>query len=406
MLEINSTSLYKSYFMRFIVILLGLPIAIFFESRAFVVGLIVACWVNWQLTNKSKTNKKHSFVLGLIVAFMAFVLAFVFKLNSSLGRLFIYKISFQLFEKNWLYGVGPGNFKSTYLFQQADYFAKGNFTENEQQLADNTFYAFNDYWQFIVETGVIGGVLLALVLFFIVNQIYIASKNQRFIVLKSIVTSLLVSIMIAAFFTHIFENKLYQYSTILAMMTLVLVNNLNKTYRNVYLVLVSVLFVWILSQSILKYQTETNYKKAMLLYMAGLKEDSLMELNIIRPIEDNKRAVLYLQLLLSNQYLTQENEIILLAKKYPNAQIYKLLGDYYATNRSYQKAANAYTLAINMVPNRFVPRQSLLQLYVSQNKLVEAVEVAEQIVKLKVKVSSNQVNAIKLEAVEFLKNYQ
>lgn len=58
------------------------------------------------------------------------------------------------------------------------------------------------------------------------------------------------------------------------------------------------------------YQINNNYKTALNLYIAGLKKECKIELQKITPIKDNKRAVLYLQILMSSYHLKYEKEIL------------------------------------------------------------------------------------------------
>lgn len=150
------------------------------------------------------------------------------------------------------------------------------------------------------------------------------------------------------------------------------------------------------------YQINNNYNTALNLYIAGLKKECKIELQKITPIKDNKRAVLYLQILMSSYHLSYEKEILKLIAQYPNANTYKMLGDFYLFNGKIKAAENAYLTAINMVPNRFLPRQSLLRLYISQKKDTEAEKVANKIISLSIKIGSSQVNSIKQEAIDFL----
>ncbi len=92
-------------------------------------------------------------LIFLLVGFSSVVLV---KRDSSLGRLLIYKISFDILKDNYIKGVGVGNYKILYGKYQIDYFKNGQYSTKELLLADNSVNAFNDYLQFFIETGLIG----------------------------------------------------------------------------------------------------------------------------------------------------------------------------------------------------------------------------------------------------------
>jgi tetratricopeptide (TPR) repeat protein len=151
------------------------------------------------------------------------------------------------------------------------------------------------------------------------------------------------------------------------------------------------------------YNVEKNYRNAINLYMAGYIKDAGIELQKTLSYDDEKSFVLYIQTLILSYQKDKEQEITKLVKKYPSETIYKMLGDYYSMNNQPDKAERAYITAINMVPNRYIPRKALLDLYIAQRKINEARVLAQKILSLAVKVDSYQVKKIKLEAVDFLK---
>lgn len=385
---------------RFAIVILGMPLAFSFEKRAFIFGLVVSALILWLVTRVVS----KSVIIGSIslISFLLFILTFLFKLDSTLGRLLIYKISFPIFKEHWLFGIGMGKFKQVYLFQQAAYFAQGTHTNKELLLADNTYYVFNDYWQFILENGMIGVIGLIALGYLLVKLISTTIKSNRNTVVNSNILLLLIMLIITAFFTSIFTKVIFQFIVVLCVLLLIIINGLQK---RIFIVLIlSLLLLNIMSKGIENYNIKKNYRNALNLYIAGLMEDCDTELRKIYPIKDNKRSVLYLQVLLSTFDIHKEQQILQLLKEHPHSHTYKLLGDYYIANHQFIKAEEAYLLSINMVPNRFVPRQSLLRLYVFQNKISEAIKVSKDILSLSVKVNSYQVEVIKLEATNFLRN--
>lgn len=384
----------------YVIGILGLLAAVYFQSRAFAFGFLFSTFTVYALSNKKSFKIIASSIFILSTALV--LLVFFIKSDSSLGRVLIYKVSIQIFQDNFLLGIGLGNFQEVYLYQQANYFSKEIYTNKELLLADNTHYAFNDYWQFIIEIGIVGFVIVG-VLFYLLGKLVLKSiRSKKHVWLTANVVSLLIAVLIAALFTHIFEQLQYQATVVLCITYLCLIN-IRKKWCNITILSISFLFLLAIGfKGMETYRINNNYNTALNLYIAGLKKECKIELQKITPIKDNKRAVLYLQILMSSYHLNYEKEILKLLAQYPNANTYKMLGDFYLFNGKIKAAENAYLTAINMVPNRFLPRQSLLRLYISQKKDTEAEKVANKIISLSIKIGSSQVNSIKQEAIDFL----
>lgn len=71
-----------------------------------------------------------------------------------------------MFKQNFFEGIGIGNFQVLYGHYQAAYFGAGQYSIKELLLADNTYYAFNDYFQLIIEIGIDGLIILILIVRF------------------------------------------------------------------------------------------------------------------------------------------------------------------------------------------------------------------------------------------------
>lgn len=376
---------------------IGLALAIYFQSRAFIFGFTLALLFVYVVLNK---KPKKSFLYASICAIiLLFTLIFCFKKNSSNGRILIYKVSTELLKENWLTGIGLGNFKTYYLPKQAHYFANHNYSPSEFLLADNTYYAFNDYYQFIIETGIIGVLIVVIFLFLIFKLIKKAVEITPINPVVIANCTLLIAILTAAFFSHVFEKLVFQvllFITVISLLYFVVLKN-SVAYKLLHLSAIIIVFAYITLQ-FKSFQLTKNYNKAITLYMVGYRHKSIIELKKIWPIADEKRLLLYTQLLLESFAITQEIEILTAMQKIPSASNYKLLGDYYLENKEFKKAETAYQTAIDMVPNRFIPRRSLYKLYLITNQKLKAVQAAKEIIAMPIKIPSYQIKKIKNEA--------
>lgn len=221
-----------------------------------------------------KTSKGIIFALVLFT----FSLAFIVKGDSTLGRILIYKVSLEMFLNNIWNGVGIGNFQIKYGLYQAKYFEKGFFTTKEFLLADNVFFAFNDYWQFIIETGLIGGLILTAFLFLISKLIIIELKANRHT--SRLLISILLMFTSAAFFTHVFEKPLFQFIMISILAWLVSINravNFGGKYRVLLFAFPSVICaVILLINYFVNFNDNLKLEKAQQLSLAGYHLESKM----------------------------------------------------------------------------------------------------------------------------------
>jgi hypothetical protein len=86
------------------------------------------------------------------------------KKGSADGRLFIWKTSCQLIKEKPVFGHGIGKFTAYYMDKQADYF-KDNPGSVQSNVADDILYPFNEYIKTVVELGIAGLGIMALMAF-------------------------------------------------------------------------------------------------------------------------------------------------------------------------------------------------------------------------------------------------
>lgn len=247
----------STYFIPFICLL----ISAIWGSRAFVTGYLISllfiycCSYNFKLTRRFW--QFTALVLSVSVAFLSFLV----KADSSYGRLFIYKICGRIFKNYWVKGVGLDRFKVTYLYYQANYFKAGNYTSKELLLADNTYYAFNDYFQFILETGLIGAVIISLAFFIVIRLLRTAHKRSDSTLLI-LASSQLIAMMVAACFTYVF----YRYAFQLALVGCLTIISF-YAFRSRYIIINFLIFltggILIASVTGLRYQFNPNYYNAL-----------------------------------------------------------------------------------------------------------------------------------------------
>lgn len=171
-------------------------------SRSAWFALSISClWIlsihfHWFAKVKSCFQTYHCrallySLLATVLIVFASVLLFRMKIDSGNGRLFMWKITCKAIAEKPLFGYGPGAFSHTYGEMQADYFASGHYTDQEERVAGAPEYAFNEYLQLCVEGG---GVLLVMFLFLVVWGIYKGISGKEYVACSGLISLLIFSL--------------------------------------------------------------------------------------------------------------------------------------------------------------------------------------------------------------------
>lgn len=330
-------------------------------------------------------------------AFLSIYALSLYKPQSSNGRLLIYKISATILKDNWLWGIGSGQFKVRYNEYQAAYFATHNIDNNEALLADNTYYAFNDYLQFVMETGLVGLLLLAIFLVSFckrLRKIKLSADNKP---LYTAAMASLICIATGALFSYplqIFPIALQAILclSIIATMpssksAILLTRNAGIFLKTGMLAISLVLIVhcYFYVNFLAKSEQAIASKKA------GFSQQSLASYKTLSASYIKDGQVLYRyakQLYLTNQ-LEEARTFLREAKKYHcSNEVYKLSAAIENDLQNFGQAEKDYKTAIYMVPNRMMSRSDLLNFYLERRDTVHATYWANSILHMPVKIPS------------------
>lgn len=378
-------------------------IACFYYNRSFIFSyIVVLIWLISYIKRKRLVNMSIFFLIILtVLSFLILV-----KLDSSLGRLLVYKITFTMFEDHWLHGLGFGRFKMEYLHYQASYFKAGHFSQKELLLADNTQYAFNDYWQFILEMGIKGFFIIIILLgsiFHIISKALINNDKKSSILLIAICQ--LLTIIIAALFTHVFEMFSFQ---ILLILCITIISKYAYLQRNHLIYFVSIILILFTVQVhfgfvIKNYRFYQKLKYIENLHKAGFVKESLIGYKELYPImKSDAYYLINYSMALSNSEgsIEAENLVRRALSLQCNNVVYKRFGDCLYNNGKITAAETAYIDAVYMVPNRILPRYHLYNFYKKTKQIHKAMVIKKQILSLPIKVPSPIINRIKQELIK------
>lgn len=325
-------------------------------------------------------------------------LFYLLKPGSSQGRMLVYKAGYSLLKKHWLGGIGPRQFKVKYLQAQALYFSQNNINSKEALLADNTVYAFNDLYQFLLENGIIGLSVLIFLMAVFVQRI----KNTVTIKENSSYFSAASASLICIFTCSLFSYPLQVFPVILQVVfCTALINSypeikhtilkFSPAKQNVLYMarlcfgIVSVLYFLLL----LKYKIGCN--GAFESKRKGNRLEASFKYRQLSYSFITDGTVLYQyarELYYCNKPEEARKYLTAAKKLYSSNEVYKLSASIEYDLHNYIQAENDYKTAVYMVPNRMMSRKVLMDFYIERKDTLNALRWAKSILEMPVKVPS------------------
>lgn len=401
-------------------ILLVLPAS---RSRAAWLSVILSSAVlleyRYQILRKiatkiSKLAKVTLAAITIVLITGGLYSVYHFKKGSSEGRLFIWHVTTKIVKDNPLTGVGFDRFKAHYMDSQATYFRE-HIGESESFVADNSYYAFNEFLQFTVEEGGIGAILLIGAIFLV----FTTKPKTDLHFLYVIAIGGIIAIGVFAFFSYPMQVLPIKLVLIVLLSLLAMIDN-NKwqlqprvtkpglLLRQIVIVPLG-FFVIFISYTHVKGldQAYKDWQTAFVTYNYGDYEGAL---------ESYREAYPFLNK--EGDFLMNYGKTLAMAKKYDEAVtvledtkhylnttiVETALGDAYKALGNYDKAETAYQNAANMIPVRFYPLYLLAKLYDESGQDNKALTMANTILEKDVKIPSTAIREIKAEMKKMITN--
>ena len=326
------------------------------------------------------------------------------KKGSTAGRMHIYALSARICADHWPQGAGAGRFSALFNEYQADYFSHHSLVSRRALLADDTFYAFNDYLQWTAETGLAGVVVLLLgggLLIQHIRDLYRAGAAHR---LATGCTAALVSLSVSALFSYPAQVRSIQGLALIFILLLAAVRTgkVRPSVRSIcFRVLALVLFAgWgrMAGDDLRRNRME---RTAFELAREGFKQQSLRAYAVLTadyPCCGYNWYAYARQLYYAGRLNEARNCLHQCLRYYSSRPVYALLADI-ATECGDDSMAIAYRLrALYMVPNRMQSRADLAQLYLHTGDTARARNWYRTILSMPVKVPSERTEQLQKEA--------
>lgn len=310
------------------------------------------------------------------------ILSFAFKSGSSIGRLLIWRVTWDMIKEKPLLGFGPNGFSSNYMLHQAEYFA--NHPDSPFYLyADNNIFTFNEILHLISEWGILG-ILVAIFVF--APCIHRKTEKNEYTTLSAVTTAWLVFGMFSyplsclpLFLVFISASILlsakdWNYS-IFSKIRLILLSTIcvsgifffsNKLFFSMNL------------QFIIKNNGINSSKEAP--FLNGSKW-----LDLAPTIKGDYAS--FCEIYPSKE---REEAVLRIMKEIPSFGAYCAAGEILCNRMEYEKAISLYKTASNMIPSRLIPRHKIFLIYEQDRKYEEAFAVGSEIIKLPIKIESSQ----------------
>lgn len=340
--------------------------------------------------------------IGVVLTACGAVCIYQLKKNSADGRALIWKTTMKMIPKHPM-GVGLGHFSGTYGEKQAAYFASGNFSDQEELVAGNPEYAFNEYLQIIAEFGVVPALILFAAF---IALIYVGIKRKAIAE-----TGGLISLLVFASMSYPFNLLPFLIVLVFLMASILTqkqaVRAKGFTEKSIVLPWQAVLMllsaaVIILSATLYqRYPTYNAYKEWNNLKMIG-SADAYPEMKNdyekLYPYLSDQTLFLfeYAQCLNKAGEYAKSNQVLEQAIKIScDPMLYNIIGKNYQSFKNYQLAEQNFLMASHIVPSRIYPYYLLANLYTESGNTRKAMLMAQMVLEKEPKVQSTAVNEMR-----------
>jgi O-antigen polymerase len=351
----------------------------------------------------SKINlllKRNKYRFISLFAFVLIVGLFIlYKPDSALGRILIWKVSGGLIIEKPILGHGLQGFNINYLDFQSKYFQQ-NGSESEMLVADSVQYAYNEFLRVFVEYGIIGILFILFLLYEVfrpVNKKNDKSLLESFTSNHIISRAIILSFCIICFFSFPFVCNSV---SLLALFSLAAISENYICKRNTYRIrsnykyLLSGLLIFV---SMVTFIFQLNrflaynkwYYNDYYQYYAQIYSDLRYEPDFL---------LKYAKELSLAGKPAESNKIYFEAKKITNDYYLQIgVADNYEKLEELKEAERHYLQAYYMVPAKFYPQYRLSKLYLCEGDTLKAKEMASKLLKKKIKIKSSAIDQIKNE---------
>jgi tetratricopeptide (TPR) repeat protein len=350
-------------------------------------------WKQREFRGLGKIAKYGRWILAgtLVFCILGGIGMYRLKKDSADGRALTWKIALQTAVHHPL-GVGIGYFSGSYGHEQAALFAAGKGTEQEQHVAGNPEYGFNEYLQIAVEQGVIPLVLFLGIMGY---SIYAGIRQRRIGA-----TASLLALLIAA--TASYPFSVLPFLIVMAFLLAWIHSGKHDTGKRSYPLVLSSIFIFIVAGCLHnRYPTYQAYKqwgRSKGLYHTGAYGSGAKAYEPLYPLLSDQLDFLfeYAQCLSKSEQYAESNAVLEKAVRIRcDPMLYNVMGKNCQAMKRYAEAEQCFCKAVNIVPSRIYPWYLLANLYVEMGETEKARETARIVLTKEPKVQSTAVREMR-----------
>lgn len=386
-------------------------------SRAGWIGFMVAIALYFQQEGKIKrwvSGHRWPTVAVIVLMIICITGIFSLKAESALGRLHIWRIEVRAIASGSFFGSGPGTALGEYGKAQEEFFREKERADAAVQIAGCPEYTFNEYLGAGIEYG-IPGLLISL----LIPAVAIRNLIRR----REPLGYALSALYVFAFFSY--PMSLWQFKVCLAAFLgagfssdPMLVADCSRNHRSlspgtdifrriispaVSGILLPVSGILLYSDIRSESETAGKWEEAKYWSIAGLYDDSVEALmSLYDELKDNYRYLYDLGYALHKSGRYDESNAVLGegAKISCDPMFHNIIGKNHEAMGDYDNAEKEFRKAHYIVPSRLYPFTLLMDMYIRQGRIGDALDMGDRILSMPVNSRNRAMSRLKEETKE------
>lgn len=324
-----------------------------------------------------------------------------YKINSTIGRLFIYKINIQIIKSNFIRGIDKP-YNVVFNHTQANNFNISNLNSSNALLASNGYFPFNEYLGIFIEFGITGFIVFSAFILYLLNVCFQQLRNQ---IANKAFIAIIIFFLIVAMVSYPFSFGIY--TVIFIFCTTFILQDIewiqqSKSTRLIFWVINIVFYIVFLYKDIISYSESKKIEVIKKSFRVGYFNESLH--SALKEIEKkpNNGELNYLISKIYFQINKTDSSLhyIHLAHQYLcTDELHFYWGNYYKERKDLENAKEQYLQATYIVPNRFKNRLALIDAYIKLHNKDSALIYSSLTANLTEKIPSTLSNFYKQKAI-------
>lgn len=382
------------------------------------VVFVLAAQIQELYSTHALFRQKLPGILTLVVAFISIFLV-TFRLyernqTSVSGRYLIYRAAIPMLYEEPIWGLGIQRFKDVYNNYQRVYLVENELSMPERLLADDTFFAFNEFLQVGIEMGLIGFALFCGLVGFIIYCLISRYKKDDHPAINTGAAASLLAILVCCLSSYplrtmsvllnaVFFLAILAFNSCPAQKGVVIVQY--GWPRRIGAILIILSFGYCTKKLWDRQIALFYWRKAAKLSLSVAFSDAQDYYSLAEKALADDGNFLFnygAELHLSGRHETGLITLNSSAARISHSNLSIYQGEACLALNNIKMAEHHFKQACQMVPSRYLPKYLLFNLYKQELKFSQARAMAVDIINFPIKIPSSEINRYKNSAVEFL----